>query len=120
MMWCASISLALQAEYAAEYARGEHGSSPIPPNQHGEHVVLLCWVAVGNVYPITRNTDYSVGNNKCHLFGGPLKPGFSAHCAAISRAQQYQAASNPSQAEYDEIVVKDAAQVLPQYRVYFK
>ena len=82
--------------------------------------MLLCWVAVGNVYPVSRNTDYAVGSGRSRFFGQPLKGNFHAHCAAVSERQQYQAASNPSQADYDEVVVKDAAQVLPQYRVYFK
>ena len=86
-------------------------------------MVLLCWVVVGNVYPITRRTDYPDGSDTCTFFGDEgraLKPGFNAHCAAISVDDGYQAATNVPAADYDEIVVQGPAQVLPQYRVYFR
>ena len=84
------------------------------------------------MYPITRGPltagdDYVRsevdGSELCVFYssqGCALKPGFNAHCAAISVDCGYKAAHDPSSADYDEIVVQDAVQVLPQYRVYFR
>ena len=50
--------VSLQPEYGCQYAVGEH-SKRGPVAKGTECVVLLCWVVVGNVYPVTRLTDYA-------------------------------------------------------------
>jgi len=81
-------------------------------------------VAVGNVYPITRS-DY--GSNASHSDfydsenGLSLKPCFDSHCCCVRAADSYQASTKLDDlACVDELVVKEAQQVLPRYIVYFK
>jgi hypothetical protein len=83
--------------------------------------LLLCWIAVGNVYPICRERDYRRSGGPCKFYdeesGIALKPCFDSHCVCIS-AKHYQAADfdpsnkdNPfGDAVFDEIVVKESSQ----------
>jgi len=120
----AGIYSTLQAEYARGYATGELTSS-IPPNERGEHTLLLCWIAVGNVYPITRQLDYTHNSNYSNFYENPcgiaLKAGFDAHFACVSPVDSYQATTNLNDPNVlHELVVKDQAQVLPRFILYFK
>jgi len=131
----AGIYSTLQADYARSYAEGRFfGANPIPPNRDGEHCLLLCWVAVGNVYPISRDLDYdnySPFSNFFHRHNGlALKPGFDSHCACVllDETKFYQAAKyhlEKKQFDHDpkllvdEIVVKESAQILPYCIVYY-
>jgi len=131
----AGIYSTLQADYARVYAEGRYfGATPIPANQDGEHCLLLCWVAVGNVYPISRN-DYGRNlpfSNFYHEDNGlALNPGFDSHCACVylDDRKLFQAAKFNHDKEafdqdpktlVDEIVVKESAQILPYCIVYYK
>jgi len=125
----AGIYSTLQANYARYYAERN-----TPPNPEGEFCLLLCWVAVGNVYPISRDLDYDRGGSLSHFFhqqnGLALKPGFDSHCACVYLDQHYQAAKmfdadtgkfpqDPGDL-VDEIVVKESSQILPYCVVYYK
>jgi len=131
----AGIYSTLQADYARVYSEGSrfYGIPSIPPNPDGEHCLLLCWVAVGNVYPISKS-DYGRNlpfSNFYHQDNGlALNPGFDSHCACVSRDDKLlQAAKFNNDTEkfdqdpktlVDEIVVKESSQILPYCRVYYK
>ena len=119
------VYTAMQAEYACMYALNEFSPTCAPAARGTTATVLLCWVVVGNVYPITRGADYDVGAWHAKYFvpgTGSLgtRSGFTAHHAAVSKGLKYQVPPDPSDAEYDEVVVAEAAQVLPQYVVRFR
>lgn len=131
----AGIYSTLQADYARIYAEGLVGGSPLPPTAEGEHCLLFCWIAVGNVYPISRDIDYNPGNHFSDFFhkdnGLALKPGFDSHCACVflDEKKMLQAAKYDLVKEHfephlehlvDEIVVKESAQILPYGIVYYK
>jgi len=132
----AGIYSTLQASYAMKYAEGTYpGATALPPNADGEHCLLLCWVAVGNVYPISRDKDYHSYSPFSHFHhqdnGLALKPGFDSHCACVwlDESSFYQAAKYhlekkdfdySSKELVDEIVVKESAQILPYCIVYYK
>jgi len=125
----AGIYSTLQASYAIKYSTGDPlvANTPVPPNENGEHTLLLCWIGVGNVYPITQQDDYTKKGFYSDFFGKSnglaLKPGFDAHCVTVSTTSGYQACQDPDDPNercFDEIVVKESQQVLPQFVVYFK
>jgi hypothetical protein len=132
-----------QAGYAAQYATGELTGAALEPNEGGEFVMLLCVVVLGNVYPLSREADYdrpddfgrrSVSKFHCaHPVPGvgpdadlakrddkALKPGFDGHFVSISVNRNYQATPLGEDIDFDELVVKEDAQVLPLCKVYFK
>ena len=89
--------------------------------------MLLCWVVVGNVYPVTRRTDYAdpANDSSFSKFYSPagsltVKTGFSAHHAAVSMSHGFQVPGDVTRADYDEVVVPEGAQILPQYAVRFR
>ena len=133
------VDVTPQAEYAASYS---------PPNNTGERVVLLCLTVVGNTYPISRKTDYAHpdkfvgGSVSCFHYQHPvpfdpttgifdtrkathhksdkgMKAGFDSHFVSVARHTQYQAVDSMTEYDYDELVVKEAAQILPIAAVYF-
>ena len=128
------------AEYACTYCS---------PNTAGDRTVLLQLVLTGNTYPISRQTDYEHpdkiigGSVSCFHFQHPvpydpetgkfdtrtanlhksdkgMKAGFDSHFVSVSKKMQYQATDSAVGYDYDEIVVKEAAQVLPLAIVKFK
>jgi hypothetical protein len=141
------VYLTPQAAYACDYASGANvDGGPYPSNERGEWVLLLCAVVVGNVYPISRRTDYDRPNDRSNLSVSDfhcahpvataadlkkrddkaLKSGFDAHWIAIDRRDLKGQCAVPSAApdgavrpEADELVVKEEAQVLPLLKVYF-
>jgi len=130
----AGIYSTLQANYAMMYAEGQTTKDVVPANTNGEHCLLLCWVAVGNVYPISRDIDYERGDHFSRFFhlrnGLALSPGFDSHCACVyADKKHYQAARFDSDKDsfpqdpkdlVDEIVVKESSQILPYCIVYYK
>jgi len=121
----AGIYSTLQAEYARRYAMGLHSQEPVPPNENGEYTLILSWAAVANTYPVTRQEDYNKKKIASDFFdpevGHALLPGFDSHCTTVDPSQNYQAASDISKtSNYDELVVKESQQMLPQFVVYFK
>jgi len=121
----AGIYSTLQPSYARTFSK--------QANPEGEFCLLLCWVAVGNVYPICRELDYPNGQGISRFYeliknGIALEPGFDSHCACVSLGTGGQAAkfdcANPENPfgddVADEIVIKESAQVLPYCMVYFK
>jgi hypothetical protein len=128
----AGIYSTLQANYARSYSEGLFDSGP--PNSQGQYCLVLCWVAVGNVYPISRDVDYENPpfSNFYHQKNGlALSPGFDSHCACVFLDERkfYQAAKFDHTTEkfehdpnllVDEIVVKESAQILPYCVVYYK
>jgi len=112
----AGIYLTPQAKYAVKYAAEGLGEVPVP-NENGEYAVLLCWTAVGNIYPITRS-DYITEN--CKLLGVPILKGFDGHCACVDPRHKYQATYQINKKCFDEVVVRESNQVLPAFVVYFK
>jgi len=133
----AGIYSTLQANYALQYAEGLGSSKDIASDQ--EYCLLLCWVAVGNVYPISRDVDYAHGAYFSRFYdhenGYALKPGFDSHCVCVytepgKNASSYQAANKfdpeknlfpqDPKALVDEIVVKESSQILPYCCVHYK
>lgn len=121
------------AQYAAEYATGALSGQANLPNADGEYVVLVAWAAPGLAYPVTRghagaDCDYSPGSNESRFFserGEPaksLRAPFDSHYVCISR-DTYQCKDgmrlDGAEPDYDELVLGDAAQLLPCYRLYF-
>ena len=87
----AGIYTTVQAEYAALYS-----------DMSGSKTMILCVVAVSNVYPISRSADYappldtayfapgrrSAGHSKFYAgTGAALKPGFDAHWFTVTPAR---------------------------------
>ena len=104
----------------------------------GSKVMVLCCCAVGNVYPISRATDYKAPNDKEYYGAGrgaphskfydgtnksgfALKPGYDAHWFCVSQPRRgsivdvecYIPDDERFPPCYDEIVVKEEKQVLP-------
>ena len=131
----------LTAGYAANYA--------LPDPKTGDRVVLLCLVLAGNTYPVSRRTDYRYPDNfqggsvSCFHYQHPvpydevtnsfdmraaelqkadkgLKAGFDSHFVSVSVKDRYHAVDPPTNYDYDEIVLKEAAQVLPIAVVHFR
>ena len=119
-------------QYAAEYAAGVHKVTPNPPNAGGEHVVLVAWATPGLAYPITRDhagadCDYIPGTFASRFYSNEGEPAkalrspFDSHYVCIRR-DDYQCMDGVRHdvaPEYDELVLGDAAQLLPCYRLYF-
>ena len=106
-----------QASYAALYPTK---LAAVDPNGRGEHVMVLCFVAVNKVYPITRGVDYQGAS--CKFNGRPMASTFDAHVVEVDPQLGYQArkANEHPKDLRQELVVKDASQMLPRYLVYFK
>ena len=141
------VYMTTHAEYAAEYASGEHSDPPTTPQPGEEFVVLAAWVCPGLVYPITRghdgiDCDYEPGNAFSKFCDPPvpgqrpqpraLKNQFDSHYACISSDAQdgasYQAVdgvrdfvngTGGTAPAYDELVVNNDQMILPAYRLTF-
>ena len=111
-----------QPEYAAAYAAGCFAPQFSAPNADGDHVILLCAVCVGSVYPITRAADYPAHGKASKFKGKPLHSGCDAHHALVDSSTSWQAAktATPLQHHFEEIVVAQEAQVLPIAKVSVK
>ena len=114
------------AEYACHYATGEFKSNYNQPNDAGEYVLLAAFAAPGMVYPVSRATDYSrpsVLTSSSKLRDRALQPQFNSHYAFVSAQNNYQCmdgARKGVQMDYDELVCRDTAQLLPAYRLFFR
>ena len=113
------------AEYACRYATGEWASSGgNPTNPKGEHVVIAAYVAPGMVYPVSRTPDYArprdMGTDS-KLRDKALVNQFNSHYVFVSQ-DNYQCMDgvrNGVEPDYDELVLKEAHQALPAYRLFF-
>jgi len=116
------------SRYAAMDSMGINGENL--PNRKNEYVLLLCAVAVGNVYVISRETDYIFTNkdgkrcyNRCKKkVGKDLKDGYDAHYACLSTKRSYDVppCTEADETDCDELVVASEDQMLPICKVYFK
>jgi len=86
--------------------------------------VILSWILMGKVYPVTEKADSKDANT---LLGKPCKPGYNSHFVLVKNCsddplQLNFQPCNPEmeKPEYDEIVIFDKDQILPRYLVYFK
>ena len=66
--------------------------------------------------PVTKTFDTDSADRSKSDKG--LKAGFDSHYISISESEGFQAVDSPNY-DYDELVLKDAAQVLPIAVVYF-
>lgn len=117
------------AEYACLFATGQLKARLNEPTTTGEYVMLACWVAPGMCYPISRRIDYARPRTQSSLSkfyddapGRPLKGQFQSHYAAIE-GRHYQCVDDlrgGNAPDYDELVVRHPAQMLPAYRLYFR
>lgn len=92
-------------------------------------MVLACWATPGMCYPISRRVDYSKPRQQstpskfCETAAGtPLKGQFQSHYVVVERSH-YQCVDrvrNGQVPDYDELVVRHPAQMLPAYRLYFR
>ena len=119
------------AQYAAEYANGALTGKAMP-NANGEFVILVAWATPGLAYPITRDhagadCDYIPGDVSSRFYsnrGEPakaLRSPFDSHYVCIRRDDQQciDGMRHDVEPEYDELVLGDASQLLPCYRLYF-
>ena len=119
-------------QYAAEYATGALTGQANLPNADGEFVVLVAWATPGLAYPITRDhagadCDYIAGSVSSRFYsdrGEPakaLRSPFDSHYVCIRRDDQQcmDGVRHDAEPEYDELVLGDASQLLPCYRLYF-
>jgi hypothetical protein len=105
------------AEYAARYACGDFSPDPsTAPQPHKDHptwhAVLLCSVAVGLAYPVTRTVDYAGGRTTCALRGQPIRAPFDATITPVHSRFQFECC-DAVLAEYMELCVSQNAAVLP-------
>jgi hypothetical protein len=118
------------AEYAARYASGElKPNSTHRTNAQGEYVVIACWAVPGMCYPLSRKADYTgaaAAHSKFYAAPGrqakPLVNQFQSHYVAVG-ANDFEIVDgvrNKVVADYDEIVFRESAQLIPAYRMYFK
>lgn len=89
------------AQYAAQY--------PGAP-------MLLSWVVMGKVYPVTESCLLPIKDN---LHGKPCVEGFDSHYALVHKATKQPISKLTDAPDADEIVIFDPAQALPRYLVYF-
>lgn len=112
------IYLSPQARYALEYARTK------PENAAGEHVILLCAVAIGLAYPVTRGADYQPGAQLSNYFNRGLEGSCDAQYTQVVEREingvKHQTTDHPGKFDYEEVVVNERAQVLPIAKVYVK
>ena len=66
--------------------------------------------------PVTKTFDTKAANRSKSDKG--LKAGFDSHYVSISKSKHYHAVDS-SDYDFDELVLKEAAQVLPIAVVYF-
>jgi len=117
-----------QAVYACHYADGTISKKTIEPID-GCYTVALCWVALGQVYPVCRDVDYKPSNHFSNFYRGQisqdLKSGFDSHHVCVASRLNYQAVidfegTGMSRGMVEEFVCRDSAQILPYCVVYFK
>eukprot|EP01094_Clydonella_sp_ATCC50884_P000974 TRINITY_DN1072_c0_g1_i2.p1 TRINITY_DN1072_c0_g1~~TRINITY_DN1072_c0_g1_i2.p1 ORF type:complete len:1509 (-),score=367.26 TRINITY_DN1072_c0_g1_i2:140-4666(-) len=75
--------------------------------------LLLSWVLLGNVYPVTEDPGA-----KDNLHGKPCVEGFDSHYTLVSKPH-YVPTPEGCEPDADELVVFRREQVLPRYLVYF-
>jgi hypothetical protein len=115
-------NVALQGEYACLCATNELSLTELPLERGTTCCVVLSWVCVGAVYPLTRACDYD------HLSEGPsrfaenssLQVGYTAHLAGVAQALEFEIPPDVAKADYDVLVIGESSQVLPQYIVRFR
>ena len=106
-----------QAEYATDYPTD---LAKTAPNERGEWALVMTWALVGNAYCITRGADYKKPDESS-FFGVPMDKQYDTHFVHIDPALEYQAMdpTRPPKQVFEEIVVKNEAQLLPRYIVFF-
>lgn len=88
-------------------------------NQYDEQSMLLCAVAIKNVYPITLSTDYSEqrttaeGKRVSNLYCSQIKKGYDAHYIQVGSQNDIRTTSFDGTSNCEELVVSHRAQVLP-------
>jgi len=103
-----------------EYSATNYGNLP-----NGEYMMLVCWVALGNTYPVTENP---FGPN--NLMGKASMKGHDSHVSVVKPqlkdegCKSYVPITNPSELNlpktFTEIIVFGEGQVLPSYLVICK
>ena len=121
--------LSTEARYAASYLCKIYRESN-PANSRGEWALVMALVVVGNAYPVTREADYDSPSKAkdvyghCKLYGKPMDGFFDTH-QRVDPGRGYDAADTECTAEakaahFHEVVLKEAARVLPRFIVFFK
>lgn len=129
------LYLTPQARYAASYPAELYVETR---NERGELALvrfnrvvflLMIWMllqvmavtVVGHAYPLTRAKDYDEKDQSGHsmYYGKAMDGFFDAHFIRVDPDQGYEAASNVSKSHLFEVVLKDSAQVLPRYVIFF-
>lgn len=120
-----------QAEYALRYPTD---IAKTAPNARGEWALVMTWALVGNAYCITRGTDYKKSADESDFFGVPMDKvrgcrvfvvtfvqQYDAHFVQVDPALEYQAIDpkRPPKQVFEELVLKNEAQLLPRYIVFF-
>jgi hypothetical protein len=102
--------------------------APAEENDRGELALLGMWALFSTVYPITRPADYQdkegKPTTKCVLYGRAMASVNDTHFVQVDPALGYQAVNaaagkQPKQV-LEEVVLKNEAQLLPRYIIYFK
>jgi hypothetical protein len=82
--------------------------------------MLVSWVLMGRVYPVTESP-----NGSPTLLGQPCKEGYDSHYVVVKalggpNSKVYFPCKNNQQPDYDEVVVFSKTQILPRYLIYYK
>ena len=81
----------------------------------------------GLTYPLSRAVDYAPGATHSNFYEPPpsapksIQPPFDSHFVAVQRGD-YQCVDGVQHGvvpDYDELVLKEASQALPAYRLFF-
>ena len=103
--------------------------STYEPNEQGEHVVIACWAVPGMCYPISRSADYRRTSQHSVFFTEPntvppkqLKNQFQSHYVAVNSndCEIVDGIRSGARGDYDEVVFRESAQLLPAFRLYFR
>jgi len=101
--------------------RGDEGGlAGDKPSAHRQFPLLLSWILLGNVYPVTENPQ---GNPEKSLFGKPCVPGYDSHYVLVKKVGNLNyfplPHDSPVGPDYDELVVFSPDQILPRYLIYY-
>jgi hypothetical protein len=97
------ISFTQYFGYGAEYIAKHDGG-----NDGGATPLLLSWVIMGNVYPVTESPSSAYEE---HLHGKPLKHGFDSHYALLQAESKLPIRNVSDTATADEMVIFEPANV---------
>jgi len=83
-------------------------------NNAGEKIIMLSWVVPGNIYPVAEDPNKVLDPSS--LYGAACRSGFQSHYVLVNPGGMPR--MDVQLAGFDEMVVFENAQILPQYILY--